>query len=208
MFLFTHLTILIASVVVVFASDNESFGCGKGLFSACDDQGRRLQFKGEDDPTEDVIRSAYLLEHNNAREAENVAEGSSLIPLEWNETLAAFAQAHVEKCVFENSVRKINDEWIGENMYIRTSPTVEAAVVLETWYMDQKADYDFGANTCSQRCAEYLQVVWEDTTQVGCGVTTCAALDVLDQTWQNAAYVSCTYYPAGALSGMRPYELT
>jgi pathogenesis-related protein 1 len=75
---------------------------------------------------------------------------------------------------------------------------VSPAEVIDSWGKE-KTDYDHASNTCATGavCGHYTQIVWRDTSQVGCGMATCS--DRQEQVWV------CHYYPAGNISGERPY---
>nr|CAB3446579.1 unnamed protein product [Digitaria exilis] len=60
--------------------------------------------------------------------------------------------------------------------------------------------YNCSDNSCSATggsCRQYTQVVWENTTRVGCATVTCDA--------QQGTFVVCDYDPLGNLVGERPY---
>uniref|UniRef100_A0A5K3EPN0 SCP domain-containing protein n=1 Tax=Mesocestoides corti TaxID=53468 RepID=A0A5K3EPN0_MESCO len=65
-------------------------------------------------------------------------------------------------------------------------------------------NYDYETNTCKGNCRLYIQYIWENTTEVGCGMSRC------DQSISgNAAdlryLVACAYHPPGNIPGLRPY---
>ncbi len=66
--------------------------------------------------------------------------------------------------------------------------------------MSEKQYYHHDTNSCDSGrvCGHYTQVVWRNTTKVGCAVYTCAGL-------QYGATVVCNYGPGGNTSGRRPY---
>ncbi|KAK4468564.1 hypothetical protein MN116_007759 [Schistosoma mekongi] len=66
-------------------------------------------------------------------------------------------------------------------------------------WLDEYKNYDYYTQTCrAGQCGHYTQLVWEDTTDVGCGVTNCP----------NFIYglsIVCNYGPGGNYYGRAPY---
>jgi pathogenesis-related protein 1 len=67
--------------------------------------------------------------------------------------------------------------------------------VTNSWGNEIK-DYNYSENSCSGVCGHYTQVVWKETTEVGCARSVC---DDKSQIWV------CSYSPAGNMAGKRPY---
>ena len=149
--------------------------------------------------------TAIVGEHNKWRAAVGVPA------LGYSPKLAKSAQAwanHLQKshlCDMQHSNPKGQ---YGENLYWASPLTwsdgrkelrkVSAAEVIDSWG-NEKTDYDAARNECSPGavCGHYTQIVWRDTSQVGCGMATCS--DSHAQVWV------CHYAPAGNISGERPY---
>lgn len=160
-------------------------------------------------------------------EAHNVARAKvDVPPLEWDDELAGVADdwaehlASTNGCIMEHRPSKevdyeengqsftgvgnyVNGQFIGENLYWEMSsatPTVETAPdnVVIAWE-SEVADYDYDSNTCAagKMCGHYTQVVWKDTTHVGCSYRICD--DLGSQVWV------CNYHPAGNYVGEKPY---
>jgi hypothetical protein len=73
--------------------------------------------------------------------------------------------------------------------------------VVDAWVSEQ-SDYDYAADSCRGTCGHYTQVVWRETTGVGCAAQTCTSGSPLGSGgWQ--LWV-CDYTPPGN-SGGRPY---
>jgi hypothetical protein len=103
---------------------------------------------------------------------------------------------------------------LGENLYAVTTaggpaPSTPGADAVESW-AEEAADYNYGPNTCDpgKVCGHYTQVVWADTTHVGCGYAVCSsATSPFDPpydvyTWY---FVVCQYDPPGNWIGEWPY---
>ncbi len=127
-------------------------------------------------------------------------------PLTYSDTLAASAQAwadHLktnENCEMQHS-RGSN---VGENLFWAsawsngTAQNIKATEVVDSWG-SEKADYAYATNTCApdRVCGHYTQVVWKDTTSVGCGVAVCGSPK--NQVWV------CQYSPPGNYVRQKPY---
>ncbi|MEP2025583.1 CAP domain-containing protein, partial [Reichenbachiella sp.] len=84
----------------------------------------------------------------------------------------------------------------GENIWAGTEGAFEPTDVVNSWG-SEITDYNYESNTCAtdKDCGHYTQIVWKNTTQVGCGVATCDGLDI----WV------CQYDPPGNFIGEQPY---
>jgi hypothetical protein len=140
--------------------------------------------------------------HNAAR----AMEGANLNPLTWDCTVAEYAQNYANKLRDEQGCWNLVHSGgpYGENLYASGSkpnpPNSSPQDVVSSWY-SEKANYNYGANTCSGVCGHYTQVVWAGTERVGCGVATCPANA---DGWLYEVWV-CDYDPPGNVNGNRPY---
>ena len=87
----------------------------------------------------------------------------------------------------------------GENLYYTYSekpldPATLAQKAVEAWY-EEVADYDYGKPGFSVDTGHFTQVVWKETTQIGCGVAQGPRM----LAGRNATinYVVCHYAPDG-----------
>ena len=133
-----------------------------------------------------------LREHNEARAAVNLA------PLTWNCQLADFAQKWANRGIFEHSTNEqrgaiIPNGSAGENLAAWWSPTSPPSV---GGWIEEKQFWNNAAATCAtgKVCGHYTQVVWKDTTQIGCGINRQAPGDF-------QAMLVCNYNPAGNYGG-------
>ncbi|KAB8104203.1 hypothetical protein EE612_036928 [Oryza sativa] len=133
--------------------------------------------------------------HNAARSAVGVAA------LSWDDNLAAYAQGYANQragdCALRHSDR--NNYQYGENL--SWNPSVQAwtaASSVDQW-VAEKGSYDYASNSCvgGAMCGHYTQVVWRDTTAVGCAAVACNA--------NRGVFFICTYFPAGNVQNQRPY---
>lgn len=134
----------------------------------------------------------YVAAHNTVRARAGVG------PLTWNSTVAGYAQnyanSRIENCELEHS----NGPY-GENIALGYG-TFSGVDAVKLWASEQP-NYDYAANTCVQnvddgQCLHYTQIVWKDTTQLGCGSAKCK------NGW---VFITCNYAPFGNIIGQRPY---
>ncbi|KAI8059950.1 CAP domain-containing protein, partial [Gilbertella persicaria] len=101
-------------------------------------------------------------------------------PLVWNATLANFANQWTLRCQFAHSGGPY-----GENLALRTA---NWNATVSAWY-NEVSLYDYNNPGFSSSTGHFTQVVWKDTTQVGCAVTSCPNL--------NGNFYACEYSPRG-----------
>lgn len=147
----------------------------------------------------DVNPSEMVAAHNIWR-AQVGVEGVT-----YSETLAASAQAWADNlkttrnCNMQHSHGKE-----GENLYWAgawsngPAQDVKSKEVVDAWASEQK-DYSYASNSCAagKVCGHYTQVVWKNTTTIGCGMAQCD--NPKNQVWV------CQYLPAGNWVGEKPY---
>ena len=128
---------------------------------------------------------ALLDAHNRVR-AKHCAPA-----LQWSPKLAQVAQQWANSlrdqgCKFGHSGGRY-----GENLAGGTSGTLDGQAVTDMWYDEIKL-YSFPSGGFSMQTGHFTQVVWKQSTQLGCGVTTCRGMDI----WV------CEYDPPGNVQGM------
>lgn len=102
-------------------------------------------------------------------------------PLSWNDTLASYAANHASGCVFQHTKGPY-----GENLAAGTDQSVEAAI--DSWG-SERASYSFADGGFSMSTGHFTQLVWKDTTSVGCGRVYCNRLGTPG--W----FLMCEFYP-------------
>jgi len=103
--------------------------------------------------------------------------------LKWNQTLASYAQDHADSCEFKHTGGPY-----GENL---AQGHQAPALAIEGW-ADEESDYDYEKRQFSTEAGHFTQLVWKNTTSVGCG-----AADCKDNGW----FLVCEYYPPGNVIG-------
>lgn len=108
-------------------------------------------------------------------------------PLAYNETLSSFADDYLSGmsgCDFEHSGGPF-----GENLAIGCSD-VTGCVGL---WGDERSLYDFGSPGFDKSTGHFTQLVWKNTTDVGCGRKWCGQ--------KSRWYLVCEYWPRGNILG-------
>lgn len=130
-----------------------------------------------------VFTSAVLNSTNTYRRQHNASA------LRWNATLATFARGYLAEardkrdCEFAHSGGPY-----GENISIGYP---NATAVVEGWG-DERDEYDFGKPGFSHGTGHFTQLVWKNTTAVGCERVLCGT-----RGW----FVACEYWPRGNVVG-------
>ncbi|MED6110818.1 hypothetical protein PIB30_046296 [Stylosanthes scabra] len=136
----------------------------------------------------------YLKIHNDARAEVGVK------PLKWDSKLALdarkFVKKHAADCVKAISTRAFKDTYGQNSAYITTSEGVTAMAM----WVKLKKYYDYKSNSCidgQEGCRTYTQVVWSESTFLGCAEVKCRDY--------GGTLVTCLYDPVGNIPNQRPY---
>ncbi|KAL3417816.1 SCP-like extracellular protein [Phlyctema vagabunda] len=131
--------------------------------------------------SDSTFQSSILDAHNFYRAQHNASD------LSWNDTSADFAQDWSDECNFRHSGGPT-----GENLaagYANASASVDA------WGLERE-EYNFNSPGFSEETGHFTQLVWGNTTSVGCARSSCQG-DNGTPGW----YVVCEYYPPGNIVG-------
>jgi len=113
----------------------------------------------------------------------------------WSTTVAQEAQAWVDNLAATSCNLQHSNSNYGENLYIGSGSRdmVSAAQSWET----EKVNYTGYILDASnwQQAGHYTQMVWSNSTELGCATATC----------DNNLIVACNYSPAGNFLGEKPY---
>ena len=154
------------------------------------------------------VKQDLLDAHNEAREDVGVKS-----KLTWSDKITIDAQKYADEMaqsgVWEHDAKNhggyTNGDY-GENLYASTDkPTFAEAT--KAW-VDEKAFYHYGVigndNTCDagKMCGHYTQVIWEDTTEVGC-----AASQYKTGEYKDWYIVVCKYQTPGNYLNETPYDI-
>jgi len=133
---------------------------------------------------------AMLASHNAYRSKHCVP------PLTWSAQLAAAAQTWASGCKPDDKNPKnfAHSKVAGENLAWGTSLSAKGAVDL--WY-SEISKYNFAAPVWSNEVGHFTQVVWRNTTQIGCAAASCAG----------QTYWVCRYAPPGNFNVNTPGQL-
>ena len=136
--------------------------------------------------------------HNSARADVKPAANPAIPPLTWSGEVADYAQNWANNCQFMHS-----GGMYGENIFAGTGTYKPAGVVTD--WVSEDANYDYATNSCAggEVCGHYTQVVWRDSTKLGCGVASCTDNSPFGGgSWQ---FWVCDYDPPGNFDGQKPY---
>ncbi len=171
------------------SSDGSGNGAGTGTGSGDDGSGAG----------EPAAESGITAAHNAVRASVMPAANPAIPALTWSSTVAAAAQTWASGCSFAHG----GVGSYGQNIYAGSGDTAPADVVAA--WAAESTSYDYATNSCASgaTCGHYTQVVWRDSTQLGCGVATCTTGSPFGSgSWQ--LWV-CDYAPAGNVDGQSPY---
>lgn len=133
----------------------------------------------------------YISAHNSPRGQVGVGV------VTWNATVATQAQNYANQRKGDCALTHSTGTPYGENLAKGSSSSFTGVTAVNLWAAE-KPYYDYNANCCTggKQCLHYTQVVWRDSTQIGCARVQC------NNGWY---YVVCNYYPPGNWEGELPY---
>lgn len=131
-----------------------------------------------------------LVKHNKFRDKHCTP------PLKWNSKLSSLAQNQASKLCKKDAIFHPDTKY-GGNIYIaflnsnsNVNKQEQAKNSVNNWY-NESAKYNYNNPIYSIETAHFTQLVWKNTTQIGCGLTSCM------QDNQKLIYIDCLYDPPG-----------
>jgi len=115
-------------------------------------------------------------------------------PLRWSPQLASYAQDWANQLAARGAFEHRRNSPYGENLFWGQGRRWSPTEVVDDWGSEVQ-DYNYATNSCRGICGHYTQVVWRDTTEVGCGVARSGSQEI----WV------CNYNPPGNYRGRKPY---
>ena len=141
--------------------------------------------------------NVMLREHNEARDEVGVE------PMELDDDLSEQALAYAEELaasgLFEHSASS-DRPGQGENLWAGTASAFSFEQMADGWISEKQYyihdNFPYVSNTGNwQDVGHYTQIIWRNTTQLGCGIAT----------GQNRDVLVCRYAPPGNVIGQRAY---
>lgn len=154
-------------------------------------------------PQKPTIVISELLKGHNA-----IRKEKGLSPLTWSNKLAEDAQAWSEVLQNEGCTMRHNyTSGYGENLYWQkqnggsVAKMISDEATANTAWITEEKYYSYTDNTCQagKQCGHYTQIVSANTTQVGCGISSCIVGESRTDIWV------CRYNPQGNIIGQKPY---
>lgn len=140
------------------------------------------------------LSTQILAVHNQERSQVNVS------PLTWSDTLANHAQQWANQLATRGSFEHSQGSGEGENLWMGTSGYFSYTQMVQSW-AEEKQYFRYGVfpNVSTTGnwvdVGHYTQMIWRNTTQIGCAVATGNGNDVL----------VCRYSPPGNFMKQKPY---
>lgn len=143
------------------------------------------------------IYEAIALDHHNIHRSNHSAPD-----VVYNKTLATWAQAKAESCVWNEDAPEGVNMNIAQGTYLDAGSL--AVVISNMWYNSELSNFPaYGVANLDtsgkqfQGWGHFTQVVWPSTTNIGCGSAACGPGTSIGSGY----FVACMYYPPGNYIG-------
>ncbi|XP_022752117.1 STS14 protein-like [Durio zibethinus] len=134
----------------------------------------------------------FLDAHNQARAEVRVGT------LKWSEQLANATSrlARYQRNKMGCQIANLTGDKYGANQFWGGAARTPRMVVAS--WVKEKSYYDYASNSCAPnyKCGLYTQVVWKNSSELGCAQATCK---------DRMTFTICFYNPPGNYEGERPY---
>ena len=134
---------------------------------------------------------AILKYHNKIRAGVNIK------PLVWSNELTQYAKKWVSTLVNNGcKLQHSSNANYGENLFMGTLGYYTVIDGVKSWEKEKTGYSGEFLNSANWRnTGHYTQIVWRNTTELGCATTIC----------NNNLIMACNYNPAGNYMGQKPY---
>ncbi|KAB8349447.1 hypothetical protein FH972_023474 [Carpinus fangiana] len=140
----------------------------------------------------DIFRQSVLNSTNTYRAQHNATV------VGWNNTLASFATTVAGTCIFAHS-----GGVFGENLVAGYSDTTAS---VDAWG-HERTEYNFATPGFTEQTGHFTQLVWKDTTTVGCAVKECNGDYKGEGSPAPGWFLVCEYWPRGNVLGQFAQEV-
>nr|XP_015197976.1 PREDICTED: peptidase inhibitor 16-like [Lepisosteus oculatus] len=140
--------------------------------------------------------------HNQMRSMVS-PRASNMRGMSWGQDLETVATQYAAQCIWEHNLDI--QSVFGENLYVGTG-SFNLSKAVWRWFQEHE-DYTYSTNECSvsKMCGHYTQLVWAESSRVGCGTHLCDEVKGLG--FKGATVLVCNYSPAGNAENEHPYEV-
>jgi hypothetical protein len=139
--------------------------------------------------------------------APSATAGGPLLPFTWSVAAETVAQNWAAQCNFSHNA---NRGPFGENIYAGGSESTPVAVTgtdaVNSW-AGEAANYTYSTNSCAagDTCGHYTQLVWRNTTAIGCAIQQCTTNSPFGAPFNDWVFEVCDFSPPGNFVGQSPY---
>jgi len=134
--------------------------------------------------------------------------------LTWNDCLADLASTWANGCVYQHGQPNLAIQnpfpGTGQNIFAAlnsaVTPTLNFTEAILDWFAEKQA-YTFSTGACAiNDCGHYTQIVWGNSSLIGCGYSACNPLQNTGLTgYPFAIYLVCNYWAPGNIAGQQLY---
>ncbi|XP_048138462.1 pathogenesis-related protein 1A-like [Rhodamnia argentea] len=135
--------------------------------------------------------SEFVQAHNKVR------LGLGQPPMRWDKNLAKYSRRFASRRAADCKMIHSYGPY-GENIFWGAQAAWSPSQIVDSWVSENQF-YDATRNTCAQgqMCGHYTQVVWRDSTRVGCAWVSCL---------NGGMYAICSYDPPGNYVNESPFS--